>query len=84
MPTIKEEYEELIELKGMVESPIFQKFISKPLKDYRFEQKNNFFSDSVKDQWRKGGRVETVNLFFRWLKQYDKDLDNKRFDLDGR
>jgi len=75
-------YKELFEIKRIVESQEFQKYILKPMKDYRFAQKNNFFSDSVKDQWRKGGRVEGVNELLKILKTIDNDFKNERYDVE--
>ena len=66
----------LIELKIMIESPIFQEYIAVPMKKYMREQTNSFFSDSLKDAWRKGGRVEAVNFFFKRLKIVDEDIRN--------
>lgn len=78
-----DEYQELLEINNTIESETFQKYIMKPMKDYRYAQKNNFFSDSLKDQWRKGGRVEAINEFLKILKELNTQLKNKRFDIEN-
>lgn len=62
------DFSELYELQTIVEGPVFQKFIAEPMKKYIKAQKNNFFSDDLKDAWRKGGRVEGARELFRILK----------------
>jgi hypothetical protein len=84
MVTLQDEFNELQEIKRIIEGQTFQRLFVKPLKDYRFKQKNNFFSDSMKDQWRKGGRVEGINEFFKILKQIDNDFKNKYHDLESQ
>lgn len=66
----------LINLKVAIESPAFQEMIAKPMKEYMREQNNNFFSDNLKDSWRKGGRVEAVKKFFSLIGDIDTDLKN--------
>lgn len=80
--TLQREYQQLLEMVRIIEGEEFQKFIVKPLKDYRYKQKNNFFSDSLKDQWRKGGRVEAINEFLKILAKVKLDCKNKLTELE--
>lgn len=81
--TIKEEFEELLEIRSMIENPAFQKFIVSPLRERQEELRLNFFSDSLKESWRKGGRYEGIEDFFNTLKQIDIQFKNKKFELDS-
>lgn len=80
---IARELEELMAAVRMIESDTFQKFIVKPLRDEEDKLKTAFFSDSLKDAWRKGGKKEGIELFFKILKNIHIDEKNKRFDLDN-
>jgi hypothetical protein len=79
---IKEELAELYSLKGFIESAVFQKYFCKPLREKQDSLQLNFFSDSLKDSWRKGGKYEGIEEFFEILKQIDCDIKNKQNDLE--
>ena len=79
--TLRYKLDELIELKGHISSEVFQKYIVKPMRAYEKEQRNDFFSDSLKNSWRKGGRVEGVKKFFSTLEQVEVDLGNVKHEL---
>ena len=79
---LKREVEELIEIKSQIESAVFQKYIVAKLREKQNALKVNFFSDSLKDSWRKGGRMEGINEFFDILKEIDIDFRNKKDELD--
>jgi hypothetical protein len=76
-----QELNELREVKRMIESDLFQKYFAKPLRDREDEIKNNFFSDSLRESWRKGGRKEGIEEFFKILKQINREYKNKKFDI---
>ena len=80
--TTKEQFEELLEIRTLIENPTFQKFIVQPLREKQTKLKLKFFSDSLKDSWRKGGRYEGIEDFFNILKQIHTDYDNKKYELD--
>jgi hypothetical protein len=71
---------ELYDLKAMIESPLFQENIVKPLRDEQGKIRNNFFSDSLKESWRKGGRIEGIELFFDNLKKINEQIKTKQFE----
>lgn len=79
--TLRKQYEELSTLKSWIQTDEFQKYLAKPMREYEKEQKNNFFSDSLKESWRKGGRVEATQHFFSLLEQIEVDLKNVRHEL---
>jgi hypothetical protein len=80
--TIQEELNELFEIKAQIESPTFQKYICKPLREKQDKLKVSFFSDSLKDSWRKGGKYEGIEEFFEILKQINCDIENKRDEIE--
>lgn len=79
--TLQVKREELIVLKEYVSSEIFQKYVCKPMREYQKLQTNDFFSDSLKESWRKGGRVEATKHFFNLLGQIETDLKNVQHEL---
>jgi hypothetical protein len=80
--TLQEELDELIEIRGIIEHPLFQKKIVNPLRDYQASVKSDFFADSLKESWRKGGQLEGSEQFFQILKQLNSDFINKKHELD--
>jgi len=80
---IREQFNELIRIKEMIESDEFQKYLVAPLREKQGKLKVNFFSDSVKESWRKGGKHEGIAEFFGLLKQIDTDYKNAKFELDN-
>lgn len=72
----EQERGELIELRRCIESDAFQKWIAKPMREYRNEQRNDFFSADMKESWRKGGRVEGVEKFLMLIKIIDETVKN--------
>lgn len=80
---LKQEYDELLDIRTVIENSNFQKYIVERMRKYQDNQRNNFFSDSLKESWRKGGRVEAVKFFFENLKQIDVDFKNKRDELEA-
>lgn len=71
----KEEQGELLDLARIVQGKVFQKQFTEPLEKYKQKQRQNFFSDSLKDSWRKGGRVEGINMFFTRLKSVQEEYE---------
>lgn len=80
--TQEEEISELLEVIRMIESDLFQKFFAAPMKRERDKLRTAFFSDSLKESWRKGGRQEGIELFFDIVKQIPADLKNKKYELE--
>lgn len=80
--TLQEKLQELFEVKVMIESKLFQEYFCQPLRDKQGKLKVNFFSDSLKDSWRKGGRHEGIQEFFEILKQIDTDIKNTKYEMD--
>lgn len=71
---------ELYDLKAIIENPLFQEHIVKPLRKEQGNIRNNFFSDSLKESWRKGGRIEGIELFFDNLKKINEELNSKQIE----
>jgi len=82
--TPQEQLAELYELKRYVESRTFQDNIIKPLRKRQDELHLNFFSDTIKEAWRKGGKYEGIKEFFSILKDIDNDIKNLKYELESQ
>jgi hypothetical protein len=80
---LQSEVETLIGLKHLIESEEFQKHFAKPMKAERDKLRTAFFSDSLKESWRKGGKQEGIKLFMDLVAQIPIDLKNKKYELDN-
>lgn len=81
--TTQQEIDELLAAKVMIESELFQKFFAKPLKEKRDALRTAFFSDSLKESWRKGGKQEGLNEFFDILRWVPSELKSKIHELEN-
>lgn len=77
MATLPEEIAELMTLHNYIESAVFQKYLAKPMKEERDKLRTAFFSDSLKESWRKGGKQEGIKLWMNLVEQVNVDLKNK-------
>lgn len=77
MATLQEEIAELMTLHNYIESAVFQKYLAKPMKEERDKLRTAFFSDSLKESWRKGGKQEGIKLWMNLVEQVNVDLKNK-------
>ena len=80
--TLQKEISELMEMKEMIQSELFQKYIAKPMKAERDRLRTAFFSDSLKESWRKGGKQEGIKLFMDIIESIHTDLKNKTYEYD--
>lgn len=79
--TIQEEVNELLEMEMMIQNPLFQKYFAKPMKEERDKLRTAFFSDSLKESWRKGGKQEGIKLWMTLVENIHTDLNNKKQEL---
>jgi hypothetical protein len=79
--TLQEEVNELLEVELMIQNPLFQKYFSKPMKEERDKLRTAFFSDSLKESWRKGGKQEGIQLWMTLVENVHIDLNNKKQEL---
>lgn len=77
MQTLQEEIAELMTMHNTIQSAVFQKYLMKPMKEERDKLRTAFFSDSLKEQWRKGGKQEGINVFLNLIENIHSDLKNK-------
>lgn len=82
--TTKEEFDELWDLKIKIESKTFQKYLCEPLREKQDKLRLNFYSDSLKEAWKKGGKYDGIEEFFSLLKQVNIDLKNKKDELESQ
>lgn len=80
--TIQAELEELFEIKHLIESEVFQKYLCKPLREKQDSIKSDFYSDSLKESWKKGGKIEGIEEFFDILKEINVSITNKRDEIE--
>ena len=81
--TLQEDLEELYELKRIIESRVFQKYLAKPLREIQDNIQSDFFSDSLKESWKKGGKIEGIEEFFKLL-DIGSDIKNKKDSLESQ
>lgn len=79
---MKEELEKLYELKGNIESEAFQEYICKPLRKEQDRLHLNFFSDSLKESWKKGGKHEGIELFFKQLEYVNTRIEDLKIEIE--
>lgn len=79
--TLQEEVNELLEVSMMIQNPLFQKYFAKPMKEERDKLRTAFFSDSLKESWRKGGKQEGIKLWMTLVEQVHTDLNNKKLEV---
>lgn len=80
--TLQEEVAELVAIANLIENPLFQKYLAKPMKEERDKLRTAFFSDSLKEAWRKGGKQEGIQVFMKLIENIHTDLRNKRNELE--
>jgi len=80
--TLQAEIEELMAMHNMIETKVFQKYLAKPMKEERDKLRTAFFSDSLKDSWRKGGKQEGIQVFMKLIENVHLDLKNKLAELE--
>lgn len=83
--TLQEEISELVAIANMIENPLFQKYIAKPMSQYkrdRVRKTEAFFSESIAEAHRKGGQVEGIELFTKLIENIHTDLKNKLHELE--
>lgn len=81
--TLQEEVAELVAIANMIENPLFQKYLAKPMKEERDKLRTAFFSDSLKESWRKGGKQEGIQVFMKLVENIHVDLKNKLNELNN-
>ena len=79
---LKIKLDELYELKLWIETPLFQKYLCKPLRDKQGKLKVNFFSDTLKESWRKCEKHEGIEEFFNILKEIDTEIKNTKYEIE--
>lgn len=80
--TLQAEIEELMAMHNIIETKVFQKYLAKPMKEERDKLRTAFFSDSLKDSWRKGGKQEGIQVFMKLIENVHLDLKNKLAELE--
>ncbi len=82
--TVQEEVNELLEVSMMIQNPLFQKYFAKPMtseKNKRVRGASNYFNETLKESWRKGGQLEGIELWMTLVENIHSDLNNKKQEL---
>ena len=72
--------EELIDAKAHIESPTFQKFIVKPIKDEITKMKGAYDCESLRELQTLKGKKQGLMFFMKLLKGIEKDYQNAMYD----
>lgn len=75
--TLQAEIGELLTVKEMIQTELFQRYFAKPMKEERDKLRTAFFSDSLKESWRKGGKQEGIECFFKIVEGVHQELKDK-------
>ena len=81
-PTLQVEIGELNTVKEMIQTELFQRYFAKPMKEERDKLRTDFYSDTLKESWRKGGKQEGIELFFKLVEGVHQDLKDKRQEVE--
>lgn len=81
--TLQDKLNDLIAVRYIIQNPLFQKFFVEKMREKQDELKVSFFSDSLKDAWRKGGKLQGLNEFFETLKEIDNEYKNTRYEIEN-
>jgi len=84
--TLQAEIDELVMMRDLISSEIFQKFIAKPMSKAKKEMTaspHNFYVESVNESWKKGGKLEGIEIYMKLVEAIHADLKNKIYELEG-
>lgn len=81
--SLKEEFNELWDLKLKIESQNFQKYIMKPLYAEIDRLKDAYDCKSLTELATLKGKAQGLKTIIGILKQVDLDIKNKKFELDN-
>lgn len=83
MKTLQAEFNELLEIKGIIENKAFQDFIIKPFRDYQAKMKPAYDCKTLQEIATLKGRKQGTDLLFDILKDIESDYQNKRKELES-
>lgn len=79
----KETLSRLIDLKGYIESPVFQEEIMKPLYEELDKQKDAYDCDTLKELYKVKGKKDGLKYIIKLLKGIETKAKNLRFDIEN-
>ena len=82
--SIKEEHDELWDLKLKIESKGFQKHIMEPLYKEIDKLKDAYDCKSLTELATLKGKAEGLKVIIKLLKQVESDLKNKKYELESQ
>lgn len=81
--TLKEEFDELYDLKLKIESKGFQEHVMQPLYKEIDKLKVAYDCKTLTELSNLKGRVDGLKTIIKIFKQIDSDLKNKKYELDN-
>ena len=84
--TLQTEIDELVMMRDLIDSEVFQKFIAKPMSKAKKKltaEPHDFFVNDVKESWRKGGKLEGIEVYMKLIEGIHVDLKTKLYELEG-
>ena len=82
MEALQKEFNELLEIKTIVENPAFQEYIIKPFRDYQSKLKAAYDCKTLPEIATIKGRKQGSDLLFEILKDIDNDYKNKKKEFE--
>lgn len=79
---LQKEFNELLEIKTIIENKAFQDFIIKPFRDYQAKMKGAYDCKTLQEIAALKGRKEGTDLLFDILKDIESDYQNKRKEIE--
>jgi hypothetical protein len=79
----KQEFEELLDMRSKIQSPVFQKYIVKPIYEEMDKLKSAYDCDSLRELHTIKGKKQGLKFFIEILKQIDKEYANKLYEIEN-
>lgn len=79
----KEKFARLSDLRGYIQSEVFQTFIMKPLYEELDKQKNAYDCESLKELWRVKGKKDGIKFLIDTLKRVDLEWSNTKLEIES-
>lgn len=77
-----QEFKELREMKGMIETPEFQKYIVKAFREYQAKLKPAYNCKTLQEIGILNGKKQGSDLLFEILKDIESDFQNRQKEVE--
>ena len=76
------EWDNLLEIRDIIQRPVFQELIVQPMKDYQEKLAKAYDCDDLMELYSLKGKKEGSEQFFNTLKRISTDFKNKKDELE--